>query len=302
MKKIFLAVVLAFALFAGANAQLLYKVSGNALSKPSYIVGTYHLAPASFVKSIPGALAAIDEADVVCGEVVMSEMNGKENKEKVMEAMYLPKGQTIADILTPDEMEKLNSFMKRTLGLSFKNPIIMKQMGNMSPMSIETLLSVSISQKLVPDYNPLKLIDEYFQKQAKKRGKTVAGLESVDFQLATLYKGTSIERQKEQLMCLVENEEYNMMIAKQLADAYFSQDLDALYAVTQEKMNNSCDSTPEEDERLIYNRNAAWAEKMPTIMAEHPTLFVVGASHLPGERGVLELLKQRGYIVEPVLK
>ena len=164
MKKIFLAVVLAFALFTGANAQLLYKVSGNALSKPSYIVGTYHLAPASFVKSIPGALAAIDEVDVVCGEVMMSEMNGKENKKKVMEAMYLPKGQTIADILTPDEMEKLNSFMKRSLGVSFKNPIIMNQMGNMSPMSIETLLSVTISKEVVPDYSKNGIKCQYFLK------------------------------------------------------------------------------------------------------------------------------------------
>ena len=219
-----------------------------------------------------------------------------------MEAMFRPEGQTIADILTPDEMEKLNSFMKRMLGFSFKNPIIMNQMGNMSPMSIEALLSVTISKEVVPDYNPLKLIDEYFQKQAKKRGKTVAGLESVDFQLAILYKGTSIERQKEQLMCLVENEEYNMMITKQLADAYFSQNLDAIYAITQEKMNSSCDSTPEEENRLIYDRNAAWAEKIPTMMAGNSTLFVVGAAHLPGERGVLELLKQKGYIVEPVLK
>ena len=93
-----------------------------------------------------------------------------------------------------------------------------------------------------------------------------------------------------------------MMITKQLADAYFSQNLDAIYAITQEKMNSSCDSTPEEENRLIYDRNAAWAEKIPTMMAGNSTLFVVGAAHLPGERGVLELLKQKGYIVEPVLK
>lgn len=41
-------------------------------------------------------------------------------------------------------------------------------------------------------------------------------------------------------------------------------------------------------------------EKMPSIMKETPTLFVVGAGHLPGTNGVLKLLKEKGYTVEPM--
>ena len=89
MKKIFLSLLFAFISIAISNAQLLYKISHKNLEKPSYIVGTYHLAPASFVDSISGARVALDEVAVVCGEVVMSEMESFENVKKVQEAMPL---------------------------------------------------------------------------------------------------------------------------------------------------------------------------------------------------------------------
>ena len=56
--------------------------------------------------------------------------------------------------------------------------------------------------------------------------------------------------------------------------------------------------TPEEEEALIYGRNANWAKQMPDIMKQASTLFVVGAGHLPGEHGVLKLLEKQGYTVE----
>ena len=76
--------------------------------------------------------------------------------------------------------------------------------------------------------------------------------------------------------------------------------LDELLALAEEKMGNDCDSTPQEDEALIYGRNTNWAGLMPAIMQQAPTLFVVGAAHLPGSRGVLGLLRAKGYTVEPM--
>ena len=66
------------------------------------------------------------------------------------------------------------------------------------------------------------------------------------------------------------------------------------------KRGNSCDSTPEEDEVMIYGRNADWAKRLPAIMREKSTFLAVGAAHLPGERGLLQLLRAAGYTVEPV--
>ena len=65
-----------------------------------------------------------------------------------------------------------------------------------------------------------------------------------------------------------------------------------------EKLGNSCDATPEETAAMIENRNKAWMEKMPAIMADKPTFIAVGALHLVGENGLLQLLKNAGYTVE----
>lgn len=300
MKRTFLTFLLAVVAIAGVNAQLLYRISGKGLDKPSYIVGTYHLAPASFADSIPGAQAALDEVEQVCGEVDMAEMQSMAGLQKVMTAMMLPDGKSLSDILTAEELGKLNAFMMETLGADLNNPMVAAQLGKMTPTAISTQLQMVQYMKMTPGFDPTAMIDSYFQNVAKAAGKPVVGFESVDFQILVLYTGTPLERQKEQLICMLDNQEYNLMIMKDLTEAYFSQNIDKVLEVTEEKLGNSCDSTPEEDEALIYGRNATWVEKMPAIIGEKPTLFVVGAAHLPGERGVLELLRQKGYTIEGV--
>ena len=300
MKKLFLSLVLAFVSIVCANAQLLYKISHKNIEKPSYIVGTYHLAPATFIDSIPGANAALAAVDIVCGEVVMSEMESRDSQKKVKQAMMLPDGKSLTDVFTTDEMQRINDYMDNLLGMNLNNPILKSQMGKMTPMALSTQLQLVQYMKVTPNFNPLKLIDAHFQKAAKKAGKQLAGLETVDFQIETLYKSTTIERQKQQLLCMVDNAEYHALQMKELSAAFFTQDIQALWEVTEEKMGNQCDSTPKEKEILIYGRNAAWVEKMPAMMENASTLFVVGAAHLPGDKGVLELLKARGYTVEAV--
>lgn len=300
MKRLFFTLFFTVVAVVCVNAQLLYRISGNDLDKPSYIVGTYHLAPASFADSIPGAKAALDEVGQVCGEVDMAEMQSMAGLQKVMAAMMLPDGQSLSDILTKEQLDKLNAFMMEILGTDLNNPMVAAQLGKMIPVAISTQLQMVQYMKMTPGFNPTEMIDSYFQNAARAAGKSVIGFETVDFQISVLYTGTSIERQKEQLMCMLDNQEYNFMIMKNITEAYFSQNIEKICEVTEEKLGNSCDTTPEEDEALIYGRNADWAEKMPEIMSSESTLFVVGAAHLPGERGVIELLKNKGYLVEPV--
>lgn len=300
MKRLFFTLFFTVVAVVCVNAQLLYRISGNDLDKPSYIVGTYHLAPASFADSIPGAKAALDEVGQVCGEVDMAEMQSMAGLQKVMAAMMLPDGQSLSDILTKEQLDKLNAFMMEILGTDLNNPMVAAQLGKMTPVAISTQLQMVQYMKMTPGFNPTEMIDSYFQNAARAAGKSVIGFETVDFQISILYTGTSIERQKEKLMCMLDNQEYNFMIMKNVTEAYFSQDMEKICEVTEEKLGNSCDNTPEEDEAMIYGRNADWAEKMPEIMSSESTLFVVGAAHLPGERGVIELLKNKGYLVEPV--
>lgn len=300
MKRFLLIIVASLSATILVNAQLLYRISGNSLEKPSYVVGTYHLAPASFVDSIPGARGALVAVEQVCGELDMRDLQAPGNVEKMTDAMRMPDGKSLKELLSEDEMARLNAYMRSVMGVDFTNPMIDMQMGKFTPAAVMTQLQILQYMKVTPGFNPAALIDVYFQNEAAKAGKPVIGFENVDFQVSVLYKGSSLVRQKEQLFCMVGNPEKTLQTVKDIANAYFAQELAKLEQLANEDMDGDCGSTPEEKDALIYNRNADWAEKIPAIIGEKPTLFVVGALHLPGERGLLQLLKNRGYIVESV--
>lgn len=300
MKKIMMIALLMVVAITGAKAQLLYKISGKDLKQPSYIVGTYHLAPVSFVDSIPGLRTAMTETQQVCGELDMSDMLSPDNIQKMMKAMMLPEGKTLKDYLSAEEMDKLNQLMKSLIGMDLTNPILEQQMGKMTPAAISTQLAVLMYMKHTPGFDPTNLFDGYFQKAAKEANKPVVGLETMDFQMKTLYQSRTLERQKTMLMCMVNNTAYHEQNLIALTRAFFAKDLAKMWEITKEKENNSCDSTPEEDAQLIDNRNIDWLTKLPAIMADKSTLIAVGAGHLPGDKGVLSLLRKAGYTVEAV--
>ncbi len=87
--------------------------------------------------------------------------------------------------------------------------------------------------------------DDYFQKFAKRNHEPVIGLETVDKQIEVLFKSIPLERQKQLLMCLVDNTEYYNMVTQRLSDAYFSQNMKQIEEVISEKRNDSCDDTKE---------------------------------------------------------
>ena len=142
MKRILATLSLALFAVAFADAQLLYRVSGNGIEKCSYIVGTYHLAPASFADSIQGARDALEEVEQVCGELDMADMVSPEGQAKVVQAMMLPEGKSLSDLFSPEELAKLNAFMMNVLGADMNNPMIAAQMGKMTPMAIQNQLQL----------------------------------------------------------------------------------------------------------------------------------------------------------------
>ena len=286
----------------GTQAQLLFKISGHGLTSPSYIVGTYHLASVSFVDSIPGIRQAMADTQQTYGEVVMSEMFSADSLAIMQQAMMLPDGMTLDKLLTVDEMSRLNAYMKSVLGMDLTNPLLSQQMGSLTPQALSTTLSLLSYMKKSGQFDPQNSFDDYFQKEARANGKGVGGLETLAFQIETLYKGATMERQKEQLMCLVDNAAFMDEMAGSVISAFYAQNIDAIKAAMDVKLHNSCDTSPEEENALIYNRNADWITKMPALMAQKPTLFAVGAAHLPGERGVLNLLRKAGYTVEGVVR
>lgn len=301
MKKIVLTAILMILGFTSSQAQILYRISGKGLQNPSYIVGTYHLAPSTFVDSIPGARAAFDAVEQVYGEVDMLETLKPENMEKMQKAMMLPEGTTLSMLLDKEQMDRLNALLREVMGVDMTNEAVAAQLDKLSPSTLETQISLLVYMKNMQGAMDItSMIDTYFQQEAIKKGKIVGGLETADFQMEVLY-GASLEEQVKSLMCFVDNFQDGVEMADFITAAYFAQDLEQLEELNLEEQEDEC-SNPESNEKMIYGRNADWVEKMPAIMKARPTLFVVGAFHLCGERGVLKMLEAQGYTVEGVRK
>ncbi len=300
MKKVLiivLALVVGFAF--ESHAQILYRISGNGLEAPSYIVGTYHLAPASFADSIPGMRQAIEETSQVCGELDMMDVFKPENAARMLQSQMLPEGVTLSSLLISEQRTRLNALLLEVLGTNLDDEAYAAQVEKMKPVALSTTLSLASYMKKTQSFNPMELIDSYFQVLALQNGKSVKGFETVDFQMGVLY-GAELPKQVDDLMCMVDHFEESTNLVDRITDAYFSQDLQQLEAVLEEEYNGECGGSPEDEATLIDNRNRNWIKIMPEIMAEQPTLFAVGAGHLCGEQGVLKLLEGLGYIVEGV--
>ena len=299
-KRLTIVIMMLTMLTYTAHAQLLFKISGNGLSKPSYVLGTYHLAPSAFSDSIPGFRQAMAEVGQVCGELDTEEVKTPENTMKMLNAMMLPEDKTIQGMLDEDQMKSLNEFVKSLMGTDFSNPMVGGQLGKMTPAALTTQFSLMMYMKMNPNFNTEDGIDTYVQTLGKQQGKKILGLETIDDQIHALLTSQTLERQLQLLMCMVRHQDIQMQMASDLVNAYYAQDLKSIKDLTDQKYNDDCDSTPEEEETLIYGRNANWAKKMPGIMNEQPTFFAVGAAHLVGEKGLIDLLKNQGFSVEAV--
>lgn len=288
---------MALAFYGSANAQLLYKISGNGLKSPSYIVGTYHLAPASFADEIAGMSDAFAAVEQVYGEVDM--LSAQSSQMAMVQAMMLPEGKYVSDMFSEEEMERINAYVRGAMGMDLNHPMLRDQLGRMRPSVLAMQLGLLEFMKITPNFNPNDLIDNYFQMEARKRGLAVGGFESVEFQMELLYGDSTDEQEREALLKLVDDKEALLAEMKAMTEAYFSFDMKGIHALTIRSVEIG-DMNPEEFREMFTDRNHNWVEVMPEIMAAKPTLFVVGAGHLPGDDGVLELLKAQGYNVKAV--
>lgn len=291
MKKT-LVFMLLLCITLGAQAQLLWKVSGNGLDRPSYVIGTHHLAPLSVKDSIANLQQAIDQTEQVYGEIVMDDANNPEILMKMQQAMMLPADTTLKSFYTQAQYDTIAAVVKNYMGVD------LALFDKLKPATITTQLSVALAMKSLKGFNPQEQLDTWFQKQARQAGKKVGSLETIDMQINALYNSQTLMRQALLLYCTATHIEQGVDQSLRMNQAYMKQDLDELLAIIEEKMGDACDSTPEEISTLIYGRNANWARQFPSIMKLSPTLFVVGAGHLPGPQGLLKLLQKQGYRVE----
>ncbi len=287
MRRLF-TIIIIMLLAQSANAQLLWRISGRGVEKPSYILGTHHAVPFTFCDSIPGLMKAFGEVESVIGEfdmVKMGEMPPAQ-MENMQKMMMMPADTTLLSLFSVEEKEILDAYLKETIGAE------LQMFSAMKPMSIMVTVVNKILMDIIPNIATHTSIDKYMQTLANSKGKGIGGLETMDYQMNLLY-GSSLEEQADALLEMAEDNNSKELLIE-LKDLYKSQDLDKLWKIFISQM------TDLEYNAIVKERNLNWLDEMNKLLPDHSTLYVVGAGHLPGDNGMINLLRKAGYKVKPV--
>lgn len=293
MKKIFTVLMMLF-VAVGANCQLLWRVSGKDCYKPSFLFGTIHLETGEYIDSVPGLNEAIESVDAIYGEIYSETLLGKETMNKIMKDAVAPSDSTIDKLLTKEEYNVVDSVVRVYLmGL-----IGLDNLKMLKPAVVYEQLNVLQMQKYFPQaLDPSNSLDMAIQNRGMKLGKHVDGLESVDDQIKALFSAPLID-QAHDLVDFCRKDNKIDQYGKQLCDAYHAQDLPALEHIL---FDPEMGMSEEEMETVSYGRNRNWMEKIEMTLPVQSVLIAVGAAHLLGPQGLIQLLRDRGYTVEPVV-
>lgn len=274
------------------TGSLLWKVSGNGLEHPSFILGTHHLTPGTYTDSIAGYQEAFDASQQVIGEILLDDM--QEVQQKMMQLIQMPEDVTYADLLTEEEYNGLNEALMKELGAG------LDQLGRMKPFVISLSYSGSLYSRLFPEWNIGRSVpmDAVIQQAAKEDGKELLALESVDYQL-TILETDPLEVQVKELACSMMHTDYTVESTRLLCDYFFSGNLQGMSEQMNEE-DSPCQMSSEMKHRLLKERNDNWLKLLPDMMSEKASLVAVGALHLAGEDGLLYQLSQKGYTVTPI--
>lgn len=259
---------------------LLWKISGNGLKKPSYLYGTIHLTcNYMFTDKLK---KAFDETDQLVLELNMSDPN---LQAEMMKYIFMEDSNTIKDLLNEEDYKTLATFFKEQVGMDL---ILFNRM---KPLAITSALTA----KMVAYCDTPTAYETEFMKVTKEQNEKIVGLETVEDQMKVFDKIPY----KEQLKSLVEmaekGEDASMKDFQEMTNYYENEDLEGLLTVLSKQGLEG-----DFQENLVDQRNRNWIPLITKITHEKPSFIGVGALHLPGTQGVINLLKQEGFTVEAV--
>ena len=189
-------------------------------------------------------------------------------------------------------------FVSETLA-SLTGGTSLDQMGMLKPAAIQLSVVMLIYAKFFPELNLENTLDVRIQSDATKELKPVIGLETIDSQIHVLFGVMNLQRQADVLLCGLKNMDKTVSEVSDLIKNYNQGNLNKLYDLLED--TSYCPSTKEEKDAINKDRNNAWMLKLPEIMRGKSSFIAVGALHLAGEVGLLNLLEKAGYKVEPVI-
>ena len=257
-------------------------------------MGTYHFAPATMMDKIPGMQQALEGCDVVVGEIEKESLMSQEAQMMMAQAMLAPQDSTLDKLFSPEDYAIVEQVFNKYFG---GMGVTLSQMYMLKPSAISVQMQAMQAVKYFPNINENELIDMAVQTAANEMGRPSIGLETIEEQTDLLFNSPLTE-QAEGLLEACKKDDLFTVQSSALVEAYMAQDL----AKIEEIFTNPELGGEDADamDALIYDRNRNWVPKLVAIMPERACLVCVGAGHLPGDQGLLQLLRDRGYTVEPM--
>ena len=265
----------------GDNNTLFWKVSGKDLKKPSFLYGTFHLLCKEDIHMSDPLQSAIRAVDTIYMEMDMDDptvmLSG-------MMYMNMKDGKTLKDLYSPEDYKRLNAYFTDTL----KMPMMLFQKAK--PFFLVALLYPRMMNCASPSG-----VEQEIIKIAKEAKKDINGLETMQLQ-ASVFDSIPYEWQAKELLNNIDSFPKYKKEFDNMVEVYKNQQMDSL-----ENMTTKSELGGEEySEFLLGNRNRNWVHQLNTIMKKSSVLVAVGAGHLPGKDGLIELLRKEGYTVEPL--
>lgn len=282
--------LVAFVLIFGfqlGNAQeikekaLLWEISGNNLEKASYLFGTIHLACEGDVELRPEIQAAFDASENLILEMAMDD---PALMTKMMQASISTDGKTISEKLGKDLAVKVDLLLLEKMGTglnSFDQLNLPTFSAQMSLLSLDCPMALGYDMMLTLEAQRLK--------------KEIVGLESIEKQIEILF-AQSDEEAIQTIQYIVDNLDEFILETQQLMELYQQQNIQEMYNFTKRAFDDP--KYPSGNiEKFLDERNQNWIPIIEKHIQSRPSFIAVGAAHLAGEQGVIQLLRNQGFTV-----
>jgi uncharacterized protein len=256
---------------------LLWEVSGNGLQKPSYLFGTFHLMCKNDIVFSSQLKTAVSLSDKVYMEM---DMDDPATMFGGILFMNMKDGKTLQQLYTPADYKKVENYFKDSLHTP------MSFVERMKPFFLEALL--------YPKMMPCKTIsgvEEELMKMVKLEKKEIKGFQ------ASVFDSIPYEEQAKELLKSIDSIAENKKVFDTMLNVYKRQQLNEI----ENLFSKSELGLEEHQDILLDNRNKNWVGQLKTIMKTYPVFVAVGAGHLVGKMGLIELLRKEGYTVKPLL-
>ncbi len=262
---------------------LLWEITGNGLTRPSYLFGTMHVSSKLAFHLSDSFYYALKKVDAVA-----LELNPELWQDQMMELNQLNLNYSYYTLQPGNNYLTENTFKIKKFDDNLKQAL------SSEPPVVNNLLYRSY--KAQDDFEEDTFLDLYIFQTGRKLGKAAAGLEDyVESEKLMIEAYTDMAKEKNKKEIDLDGETMYSM-GEKIQQAYRKGDLDLM-----DSLDNILETSPAFNEKFLYKRNEIQANSIDTIIQKRSLFAGVGAAHLPGSRGVIELLREKGYTLRPII-